>query len=280
MLGALVIVFREVLEAGLIVGITLAATRGIAHRGWWIGTGVLGGALGACTVALFVQTLSAAFAGVGQELFNAGILSLAVVMLAWHNIWMAGHGRELAAEMRGVGQAVVAGTTSLLGLATVVGVAVLREGAEVALFLYGVAAASEAGSGPSLLLGGVLGLVLGGAVGLVTYLGLLRIPSRHLFGVTSLLLALLAAGMAAQAVAFLEQANLVTALGSTLWDSSEVLSDTSLVGRALHTLIGYTDHPTGLQALVYALVLTAILVLTRAMKPRVPMHRTAAAARG
>jgi high-affinity iron transporter len=73
--------------------------------------------------------------------------------------------------------------------------------------------------------------------------------------------------MAAQAVAFLEQANLVTALGSTLWDSSDLLSDTSLVGRALHTLIGYTDHPTGLQALVYAVVLAAILVLTRAVKP-------------
>lgn len=278
MLGALIIVFREVLEAGLIIGITLAATRGIAQRGWWIGAGVLGGALGAGAVALFVQTLSAAFAGIGQELFNAGILSLAVVMLAWHNIWMAQHGRELAAEMRGVGQAVVAGTTSLTGLALVVGVAVLREGAEVALFLYGVAATSEAGSGASLLLGGILGLGLGAGVGLVTYLGLLRIPSRHLFGVTSWLLALLAAGMAAQAVAFLEQANLVTALGSTLWDSSDVLSDTSLVGRALHTLVGYTDHPTGLQAVIYAVVLTAILVLTRATRPGAPVSPTAAAA--
>lgn len=278
MLGALIIVFREVLEAGLIVGITLAATRGIAGRSRWIGAGVLGGALGACTVALFVQTLSSAFAGVGQELFNAGILSLAVVMLAWHNIWMAHHGRELAAEMRGVGQAVVAGTTSLLGLALVVGVAVLREGAEVALFLYGIAAASEPGSGSSLLQGGAIGLALGAAVGLVTYLGLLRIPSRHLFGVTSLLLALLAAGMAAQAVAFLEQADLVTALGSTLWDSSDLLSDTSLIGRALHTLIGYTDHPTGLQVLVYGVVLAAILVLTRAMKPRAGSGQRAAAA--
>lgn len=277
MLGALIIVFREVLEAGLIVGITLAATRGIAGRSRWIGAGVLGGALGAGTVALFVQTLSSAFAGVGQELFNASILSLAVVMLAWHNIWMAQHGRELAAEMRGVGQAVVAGTTSLLGLALVVGVAVLREGAEVALFLYGIAAASEPGAGSGLLLGGAIGLALGAAVGLVTYLGLLRIPSRHLFGVTSILLALLAAGMAAQAVAFLEQANLVTALGSTLWDSSDLLSDTSLIGRALHTLIGYTDHPTGLQAVVYAVVLTIILGLTRATKPGAPVSHTAAA---
>jgi high-affinity iron transporter len=266
-LGALIIVFREVIEAGLIVGITMAATRGIAHRGWWIGAGVLGGVLGACVVALFVQTLSAAFEGVGQDLFNAAILSLAVVMLAWHNIWMARHGRELAAEMRGVGQAVAAGTTSLAGLAVVVGIAVLREGAEVVLFLYGVAAASEAGTGPEMMLGGTAGLAPGALVGVVTYLGLIRIPSRYLFGVTSALLALLAAGMAAQAVAFLEQANKVTALGRTVWDSSEILSDTSLLGRTLHTLVGYTDHPTGMQVLVYGLTLGTVLLLMKAFAP-------------
>src|SRR4051794_11390821 len=220
MLGALIIVFREVSEAGLIVGVTMAVTRGVAGRGSWIGAGVAGGALGALLVAAFVQVLSSAFEGVGQELFNAAILSVAVVMLVWHNIWMARHGKDVAAEMRGVGQAVVAGTTSLIGLAVVVGVAVLREGAEVVLFLYGLAAGSEPGSGTGLILGGVIGLVLGALLGVITYLGLIRIPSKHLFGVTTALLTLLAAGMAAQAVAFFEQANKITALGQTVWDSS------------------------------------------------------------
>ena len=132
MLAALIIVFREVFEAGLIVGIVLAVTGSVPHRNRWIGGGVLAGALAACIVAAFAGALSQLFAGMGQELFNAAILAVAVIMLTWHNVWMARHGREMAGEMRAVGQAVADGTTSLLALAVVVGVAVLREGSEVA----------------------------------------------------------------------------------------------------------------------------------------------------
>jgi high-affinity iron transporter len=159
-IGALVIVFREVLEAGIIVGIALAATRGVLHRGWWIASGVLGGVLGAGIVAIFAGALSAAFASTGQELFNAAILATAVVMLTWHNVWMARHGREIAAEMRVVGAAVVSGSRSAVGLAIVVAVAVLREGVEVVLFLYGmVLSAGETGA--EIFAGGIVGLLLG-----------------------------------------------------------------------------------------------------------------------
>src|SRR3954453_13947181 len=157
-LAALIIVFREVFEAGLIVGIVMAVTCSVPQRGLWISGGVLGGFLGACLVAGFAGFISELFEGSGQELFNAAILSLAVVMLTWHNVWMARHGRELAAEMRAAGEAVAAGTSSLFALAVVVGVAVLREGSEVVLFLYGILA-SGGTSEASVFLGGVLGLV-------------------------------------------------------------------------------------------------------------------------
>ena len=104
MLGAFVIVLREVIEAGLIVGIVLAATRGVAARGWWVALGVGAGLAGAGVVGLFAGAISGLFDGYGQELFNAAILLTAVVMLAWHNAWMAKHGRELASEVKGVGQ--------------------------------------------------------------------------------------------------------------------------------------------------------------------------------
>ena len=99
MLATLVIVFREVIEAGLIVGIVLAATQGVARRGLWVGYGITGGVLGACLVAAFAGELASLFEGSGQEVFNATILLLAVCMLTWHNVWMAGHGREMAREM-------------------------------------------------------------------------------------------------------------------------------------------------------------------------------------
>ena len=262
MLAALIIVFREVFEAGLIIGIVLAVTGSVPHRNRWIVGGVLAGALAACVVAVFAGALSQLFAGMGQELFNAAILSVAVMMLTWHNVWMARHGREIAGEMRAVGQAVAEGTKSLLALAVVVGVAVLREGSEVALFLYGIIAA-DGGSALSLAIGGIIGLALGAAVCLLTYFGLMRIPPRALFATTTVLITLLAAGMAAQAVAFLERANWLNSLDTVVWDSAWLLSDKSIAGRAMHTLIGYTDQPTEMQLLVYIAILLATVVLMR-----------------
>ncbi len=262
MLAALLIVFREVFEAGLVVGIVMAVTSGVAGRTLWIAGGVTAGVLGACLVALFTGGLSELFGGSGQEIFNAGILGFAVLMLTWHNVWMSRHGRELVAELRAAGEAVAAGSKSLLALAIVVAIAVLREGSEVVLFLYGVAAA-QGGASWSMVLGGFIGLVLGSLVCLMTYLGLVTIPARYLFSVTSALIALLAAGMAAQAIAFLEQADILTVGDETVWDTSWILSDSSFLGRALHTLIGYVDQPTAMQVVVYAGTLAAIVLLMK-----------------
>ena len=222
-------------EAGLIVGIVMAVTTGVPGRGLWISGGVAAGVFGACLVAVFTDGLSELFGGSGQEIFNASILGFAVLMLTWHNVWMARHGRQMAAELRAAGEAVAAGSKSLAALGAVVAIAVLREGSEVVLFLYGVAAA-QGGASFAMVIGGVIGLVLGSLVCLMTYLGLVTIPTRYLFGVTSALIALLAAGMAAQAIAFLEQADILTALDETVWDTSSILQRFQLSGpRAAHT---------------------------------------------
>jgi high-affinity iron transporter len=261
MLGALIIVFREVIEAGLIVGIVMAATRGVDGRGRWVSYGVIAGVAGAALVAGFAGVISDAFQGSGQELFNASVLLIAVVMLMWHNAWMARHGREIAAEMRSVGTAVSEGAKPLTALAIVVGLAVLREGSEVVLFLYGIAASGTSGS--ALLIGGLLGIAAGAAFTGFTYFGLLAIPTRYIFSVTSWLIALLAAGMAAQAVQFLNNGGVMVVLDRTVWNTSWLLSDGSIFGRLLHTLIGYTERPTELQLIVYIGTLAAMWLLMR-----------------
>jgi high-affinity iron transporter len=265
-IGALIIVLREVIEAGLIVGIVLAVTKTIPGRARYIVGGLMAGILGAALVAVFAGALSNAFDGIGQEVFNAAVLGTAVIMLTWHNAWMARHGREMSEELRRIGGDVSAGSRSLLALAIVVGLAVLREGAEVVLFLYGVIISSGA-SGGSLLLGGLLGLLLGAGLCALTYAGLVAIPVRHLFRVTSLLIAFMAAGMAAQSVAFLEQADLATALGRVVWNTSSILPDSGMVGRILHTLLGYNDQPTELQLLAYVATLGAMFGLMKLLSP-------------
>ncbi len=262
MLATAIIVFREVLEAALVIGIVLAATQGLARRNVWVSLGVVAGLGGAGLVALFADGISAAMAGVGQEVFNAGILLLAVVMLGWHNVWMRRHGRELAQQMRDVGQAIKVGDRSMYMLAVVVGLAVLREGSEVVLFLYGIAVAQQ-DSSRLMVSGGLLGLLTGAMVGLLMYRGLLRISSRYLFTVTTWLITLLAAGMAAQAAGFLTQADLLPPLVQSMWDTSSILAQSSIMGRVLQTLVGYVDHPNGMQVLFYAATLIGIAVLMR-----------------
>jgi high-affinity iron transporter len=188
-------------------------------------------------------------------------------MLTWHNVWMASHGRAIAQEMRQVGVAVAAGQKPLAALSVVCGVAVLREGSEVVLFLYGIAAAGGT-SATGMMAGGALGVLAGAATSALMYLGLLTIPARYLFSVTSGLITLLAAGLAAQAVAFLQQAGYVETLTFTVWDTSWLLSDGSVIGRLVHTLIGYTDRPSGAQLVVYLLTIAIILGLMRSQRPQ------------
>jgi high-affinity iron transporter len=276
MLPTAIIVFREVLEAALIVGIVMAASRGAAGRGFWVSGGVIAGVLGACLVAGFAATIAEAAQGMGQELFDAAILFAAVGMLGWHNIWMARHGRELAGNATRLGRDVRSGAEPLWALSFAVGLAVLREGSEVVLFLYGIALGDNGGP-VAMGVGGLIGLALGVAAGTGIYWGLVSIPMRLLFAVTSWLVLLLAAGLASQGAAFLMQADLLPALGSNIWDTSFLLSDQSLFGRVLHTLIGYTAQPAGIQLVFYAatlLVIGGLMRLVGAAEHAAPTRRS------
>ncbi len=264
MLAAALIVFREVFEAALIISIVLAATRGVRGRGLWIGGGAGGGVLAAGLVAAFAGAIAQAVSGMGQELLNATVLLVAVAMLGWHNVWMGRHARDLAADFQRVGREVAQGARPLYALAIAAGMATMREGSEVVLFLWGISAGTS-GQAAAMTVGGALGLAGGVAVGLLLYLGLMRIPQRHIFSVTSWMILLLAAGMASQGAGFLVQAGWLPPLGAPVWDTSFVLADGTVLGRALKALVGYTARPDGMQLLFYLATLVGIAVLMRTL---------------
>ena len=274
MVGAALIVFREVLEAALVIGIACAATRGMPRRNAWVAGGIAAGAAGACLVAAFAGAIAGTASGMGQELFNAGVLLAAVAMLGWHNVWMARHGREMAQQMNALGRSVQAGARPLYALGAVIALAVLREGSEVALFLYGLAAGGSTAAG--MLAGSGIGLAGGAALGMALYFGLLRIPTRHFFTVTSWMILLLAAGMASQAAGFLIQADYLPALGETLWDSSGIVAHDSLLGEVLRTLVGYDARPAGMQLLFYLATLTTIGIAMKRFGHPAPAAQAAA----
>ena len=258
MFGTAIIVFREVLEASIIIGIVAAATQNIPGSRRWLVAGLLLGLVGSGLVAASADVIGSFASGIGQELFNAVVLGIAVLMLAWHNIWMSSHGAELAANARSVGGDIRDGRKECSVLLLIVGLAVLREGSETVLFLYGIAA-SETGGRSSMMLGGMVGMLLGIGVGYTIFAGLLRIPMRWFFTATSVLVLLLAAGMASQAAHFLIQADLLPSLAAPLWDTSAVLPENGLPGMLLHSLIGYDSRPAGMQIVFYLAALLAII---------------------
>ena len=219
MLAALVIVFREVLEAGLIVGVVLAASRGVPGRGRAVALGILAGIAGSAVVALFAAQISSAFEGRGQELFTAAVLMLAVVMLAWHVVWMAEHARELTARLRQLGEAVALGSRSVAMLGAGGRARRHARGQRGRAVPAGIAHAGRRTALAALVLGSAGGLALGAAVSAVVYLGLAAVPLRRVFAVTGALVTLLAAGLAAQAVHQLSNAGLLNVLDGTLWDT-------------------------------------------------------------
>lgn len=261
MFATALIVFREVLEAALVIAIVLGASQGILHRGRWVAGGLVLGLVGAGLVAAFASDIANAYSGTGQARLNAGILLMAVGMLTWHNVWMASHGRTLAAELRALGSAVRAGQKTLLALLMVTFMAVLREGSELVLFLWAIAASG--GQRLGMTIGGIGGLAGGILVGSLLYRSLLFIPLRHFFTVTRWLILLLASGLAAQAAAFLNQAGVLPAFGTGLWNTSGILNENSAMGQLLHILVGYVARPSGIELAFYAGTLLLSLALMR-----------------
>ena len=260
MISSMVIVYREVLEMSIVLGILLAATRGMPVTRKWIVAGGLLGLFGAAVVGWFMEELEGAMTGNGEFIFNAVILSLASAMIAWTVIWMRRHGRELAQRMRSVGKSVVEGDIPLKALLLISMAAVMREGSEAVFFLFGFL---QSGQEASVLFGGgIIGLLLGVVTGHLLYRGLIVIPVKHLFSVTGVLLILLAAGMASQAAWNLVVIDMIPPLVDPLWNSSAWLSRESLLGELLSVLIGYDDSPSGMQFLVFTLALVVMFSLS------------------
>lgn len=274
MIGALVIVFREVLEAALVIGVVAAAVEGLPGRGRFVAAGIALGIGGAALVASAIGAISRFAGGTGQELFGAAVLCAAGLMLAWHNIWMAEHGREMTARLKTLGADVAAGRASVAMLLVVTALAVMREGSEIAMFLYGIAVSGV--KTIPLLTGSVLGLACGAAVGIVLFAGLSRVPLQRLFQVSGAIILFIASGMLARSVAFLVQAGDLPPLVPQVWDSSALLSGSSLLGRSLSALVGYTPAPSLMQVLAWAASFAAIGTLMLARSGRFTGRRAEA----
>ncbi len=258
MLQIAIVVFREILEISLILGILTAATKEIKGRTKWILSGLSLGIIASLILALFTDKISETLDGMGQEFFNGLILTSAAFMIGWTVIWMQRHAKSISGELKRLSNSVREGKKPLYVLLVVVFLSVLRESAEIVLFTY-----SYYISGTSIgeiIFGLILGITLGSAAGLALYLGILKAFGKYFFIVTTWLLIFLSAGIAAQGIGFWINAQILPALGNPIFDASEILSQESFFGKFLHIFFGYIDQPAGAQVITYFATL-AVLVL-------------------
>jgi high-affinity iron transporter len=241
MLSTAIIIFREILEIAMILGVVLAATRGLPGRATWIAGGFFSGLAGAALVAVFAKAISQAASGMGQEFFNAMILFTAAIVIGWTAVWVRTHAREMVAQFREMGKEVAAGKLPGLSLAIVIGLAILREGSEIVLFIYGMIVSGQTAS--SIVIGSIIGITLGTIVGFMLYFGLIKMSAKYMLKVTGWLLVLLVAGLSSQGAGYLSAAGYFDHLSTPLWNTSWLLSEDGIVGKSLHSLIGYSARP-------------------------------------
>jgi high-affinity iron transporter len=256
-LAALIISFREAFEVGLIVGIVLVATRGVVDRNTWLTAAIVVGLAITALFALMTSALKDVFAA-QQDLFNAIMLLLAVMMLTWHIMVIQRHSDQSQPMVRSAAAAVAAGHRTMISLAVVVATAVVREGFELVLLLYGVRVVA---SGGEVLAGGTLGVLTASIITAAMYRGLMQFPTRALFLWSSRILIFFTAGLASQATLLLQHADAIKLGQSIVWNSEWILPANSLVGQVMHVLFGYSDAPTVLQLATYVVVIALIFTI-------------------
>jgi high-affinity iron transporter len=257
MLQSLITVFREVFEISILLSIFLFYTKDLAKRKRYIIAGFSIGLIGSVLIALFAAQITNLLDGSGQEIMNIIILSISILMISWTIIWMGQNSKEIVNKIKHTSIKVTSGEQPKIILASFIAVTILREGAEIIMFISGIYASGT--DSFNIILGSLIGLALGSFVGVAVYLGFFKIPTHIVFRVTSFLLILLASGLSAKLATMLSQADLVESFNQQIWDSSWLIDSDSLAGVVIANFFGYySATPSYLEIIFY---LTTLLTL-------------------
>jgi len=251
-----IVVFREILEIALILGILTSATKDIKNRASWILVGLGLGIVFSIILAIFTDKISSSLDGLGQEFFNGLIMLSASFMIGWTVLWMQKHAKSLSGELKKLGASVKEGKKPLYALTIVVLLSVIREGAEIVLFSY-----SYFLSGVDLyqiVVGIISGVFCGSLLGLALYFGFLKIFGKYFFMVSSWLLIFFASATATSGIRFWGDAGIVNPIIDPAIDLSQILSQNSFFGKFLHIIFGYIDQPSLAQIITYFTILIGL----------------------
>lgn len=247
--NVIIVVWRESLEAMLVVTILAGALgrMGMASGKRYLWTGVGAGIALSLVLAFGLQMVQERLPENAYDIFQAGLLLLAVVLVTHMVIWMQKHGRKMKQELESDTQAALA-RTGLWGIAVVAALAIAREGVETVVFLYGLSLGNNL-SATALASGAAGGLLLAFATTALLSRGMKGFSYRAFFQTTGFLLLLFATSMLVTAIGQLTQLDLLPALVDPVWNSAWLLDESSTLGGPIAAFTGYRSHPSLLQIL-------------------------------
>ena len=265
-MAELIIVFREVLEASLIVGILYTFLKKTDQqdsikRMW---QGVVLALILSIIGSFAFQKIAGGFQGKSEKLFEGFVMIIAAIILSTVIVWM-GKNKNIAEDLKNKAESALSSSKVGLGIFILAFISVFREGIETILFLYGVMM-KEGGLSISLSL---IGAVLGIGVGYLIFVQGKKVPLKTFFNVSSILLIFVAGGMFAYGIHELESAGLITDYGR-VWDinpaqledgSYPLLHDKGFIGGLFKGLFGYNGNPSMIELLSWFFCVGGLFIL-------------------
>jgi len=249
LLNSIVVVLKETIEAGILVSVMLSISQCYRIPGRWWKWGALLGLAGAVLYAWRLPQLTEWFNYAGQEVVNCAlqlsIFGCVLLLIA----------RLVQNQTRGLP----------LLLALAMGLAMVREGAEILVFYIGVTQQGEPLA--SAVTSGFVGVTIGASVGALVYYSLTLQRSAYAARAALLLLALIASGMVLQASQLLIQIDWLP-VAAPLWNSNALLLEQSPLGQLAYAVFGYEATPSPIEVIFHFAALTLCVIAAAAANRR------------
>ena len=226
-MAELIIMFREVLEASLIIGIlyTYLKKSGNEKALKMLWSGVAVAIILSVVVSIVFQIIAGGFEGNSSKIFEGVVMIIASIVLTTMIIWMA-QNKNISEELKNKAKESLSSGFKY-GIFILAFVAVFREGVEIILFLYAIAAKDGVAILPS-----IIGSVLGLAGGYAIFVQGVKIPLKKFFNITSVFLIFVAAGMLTYGVHELESGGVIPYVGGSIKVENNEIIATRMNGES------------------------------------------------
>lgn len=250
------VVFRETLEAGLIVGIILTVLARLKAMRYmpYVVMSVVSAIIASFLAAWGLQSITQNSSETLEKVIEGGISLIACAVLTYMVFWMDKQAKKIRPEIETRLEAAVSGS-ELFAIISLPFLAVLREGVETVLFLKAVAIQSSQSIS---WLGGLSGFFLAALISAVLFLGGKKVPLKPLFRGTGFFLILIAAGLLAYGIHEFHEIGWIPPVIEHVWNINHILNEKEGIGSFLKAMFGYNGNPSLVEVTAYGLYLIGI----------------------